>query len=136
MIAGPAFVGSCALTKDLVASMLGIDPSSYVPTGVTELLATHESITGLSHAFRFLVPQHNVQQLLSTERHQTMFDRLKTKSSPRSKNLMLACTMSHASDWLLAPPIHALGLNSDVFRTALKFRLSIRFFKSLSRVPQ
>jgi hypothetical protein len=45
VIAGPAFVGSCALTKDLVASMLGIDPSSYVPTGVTELLATHESIT-------------------------------------------------------------------------------------------
>ena len=130
VIAGPAFVGSCALTKDLVASMLGVDPSSYVPAGVPELLASHERITGLSHDFSFLVPQRNVQQLLSTERHQTMFDRLKLNSTPRSRNLMLACTMSHASDWLLAPPIPALGLglHSEVFRTALKFRLSIPLF--------
>ena len=44
---------------------------------------------------------------------------------------MLACTMSHASDWLLAPPIPALGLslNSDAFRTALKFRLSVPIFQ-------
>jgi len=38
--------------------------------------------------------------------------------------------MPHASDWLLAPPIPGLGLGlqSDVFRTALKFRLSIPLF--------
>ena len=43
---------------------------------------------------------------------------------------MLACSMPHASDWLLAPPIHGLGLGlqSDVFRTALKFRLSLPLF--------
>ena len=38
--------------------------------------------------------------------------------------------MPHASDWLLAPPIHGLGLGlqSDVFRTALKFRLGMPLF--------
>src|SRR5690348_2329720 len=42
---------------------------------------------------------------------------------------MLA-SMSHASDWLLAPPIPGLGLtlSSDCFRTALKFRLSVPLF--------
>ena len=33
--------------------------------------------------------------------------------------------MPHASDWLLAPFGLGLGLLSDVFRTALKFRLGI-----------
>jgi hypothetical protein len=43
---------------------------------------------------------------------------------------MLACSMPHASDWLLAPPIPGLGLGlqSDVFRTALKFRLGLPLF--------
>ena len=38
--------------------------------------------------------------------------------------------MPHASDWLLAPPIPGLGLGlqSDVFRTALKYRLGIPLF--------
>src|SRR5206468_3469946 len=59
-----------------------------------------------------------------------LFQRLKSRSSIRSQNLMLCCTMSHASDWLLVPPIHGLGLGlqSEVFRTALKFRLSIPLF--------
>jgi hypothetical protein len=49
----------------------------------------------------------------------------------RSQNLMLACSMPHASDWLLAPPIAGLGLNlqSDVFRTAMKFRLGLPLFE-------
>ena len=39
--------------------------------------------------------------------------------------------MPHASDWLLAPPIPGLdlGLQSDVFCTALKFRLGMPLFK-------
>ena len=43
---------------------------------------------------------------------------------------MLASTMPHASDWLLAPPIPGLGLalGSDCFRTALKFRLGMHLF--------
>lgn len=38
--------------------------------------------------------------------------------------------MPHASDWLLAPPIAGLGLalQSDKFRTALKFRLGIPLY--------
>jgi hypothetical protein len=38
--------------------------------------------------------------------------------------------MSHASDWLIAPPIPGLGLGmqSDAFRTALKFRLGMPLF--------
>jgi hypothetical protein len=72
----------------------------------------------------------SVQQLLSTERHETILTRLKSRSSIRSQNLMLACSMPHASDWLLAPPVPGLGLGlqSDVFRTALKFRLGVPLF--------
>ena len=52
------------------------------------------------------------------------------KSTKRSNNLMLACSLPHASDWLLAPPIAGLGLalSSVEFRTALKFRLGIPLY--------
>ena len=33
VIAGSAYVGSCALTKDLVAALLGVDAASYEPGG-------------------------------------------------------------------------------------------------------
>lgn len=130
VIAGSAYVGSCALTKDLVAALLGVDASSYEPMGVAELLAAHEATTGVSHTLSSLSSATSVQQRLSTECHGALFERLKSKSSIRSQNLMLSCTMPHASDWLLAPPIHGLGLGlqSDVFRTALKFRLGMPLF--------
>src|SRR5688572_3881442 len=40
--------------------------------------------------------------MLSTERHESTFERLKSKLPVRSHNLMLACFMPHASDWLLS----------------------------------
>ena len=42
VIAGSAYVGSCALTKDLVAALLRADAGSFEPAGVTELLDAHE----------------------------------------------------------------------------------------------
>ena len=83
--------------------------------------------TSISHE---VSSEKKVQQLLSTERHETTFEHLKSKLSVRSHNLFLACSMPHASDWLLAPPIPGLGLGlqSDVFRTALKFRLSMPLY--------
>jgi hypothetical protein len=130
VIAGSAYVGSCALTKDLVAALLGADAAAYEPVGVAELLAAHEVATGASHTLSSLSSEKSVQHKLSTEQHEALFERLKSRSSMRSQNLMLCCTMPHASDWLLAPPIHGLGLGlqSDVFRTALKFRLSLPLF--------
>ena len=127
VIAGPAYVGSCALTKDLVAALLGREAASFEPDGVTELLSAHEAATGTSHTLPSLASEKSVQHKLSTERHKALFERLKAKASIRSQNLMLSCTMPHASDWLLAPPIPGLGLGlqSDVFRTALKYRLGI-----------
>ena len=44
VVAGSAYVGSCALTSDLVAALLSQD--SYEPTGVSELLPLHEVATG------------------------------------------------------------------------------------------
>ena len=129
VIAASAYVGSCTLTKDLVAQLLRVaDPSSYEPAGVTDLLSAHEATTGVVHTLSSLSGEKSVQQKLSTERHKALFEDLKNKSSIRSCNLLLACSMPHASDWLLAPPITGLGLGlqSDVFRTALKFRLSFR----------
>ena len=137
VIAGPAYVGSCTLTKNLVAALLGRDPSSFVPDGVTELLSAHESATGAVHTLSKLCDEKSVQQMLSTERHTALFEHLKVNSSIRSQNLLLACSMPHASDWLLAPPIPGLGLGlqSDVFRTALKFRLSIPLFDAPFACP-
>ena len=58
VIAGSAYIGSCMLTKDLVAALLGHEVSSFEPAGVTSLLSAHEVITGASHAFR-LLPARN-----------------------------------------------------------------------------
>ena len=128
VVAGSAYVGSCALTRDLVAALLNV--KSYKPTGVSELLSVHEAVTGASHDSESLETTPSVQQLLPTERHAALYMRLRAKASVRSQNLMLASTMSHASDWLLAPPIPGLGLalSSECFRTALKFRLSVPLF--------
>ena len=45
VIAGSAYVGSCTLTKDLVAALLGKDATSFEPDGVT-VLSDHEAATG------------------------------------------------------------------------------------------
>ena len=97
---------------------------------MAELFAAHEVATGALHTLSSLSSEKSVQQKLSTECHEALFEHLKSKSSIRSQNLMLSCTMPHASDWLIAPPIHGLGLGlqSDVFRTALKFRLGMPLF--------
>ena len=69
VIAGSAYVGSCALTRDLVAALLG--QVSYESTGVAELLSLHEAVTGASHDFESLSSTPSVQQLLSSERYST-----------------------------------------------------------------
>src|SRR6185437_87756 len=78
------------------------------------LLSAHETATGITHEFASLSQEQSVQQLLSTERHGSIFDRLKANLSTRSRNLLLACSMQHASDWLRATdpgpwPWHAIG---------------------------
>ena len=130
VIAGSAYIGSCALTKDLVVALLKRDSSPYEPPELSVLLSAHEAVTGAVHDFTTLSTKQSVQQLLSTERHESAFKRLRAKLSVRSQNLMLACSMPHASDWLLAPPIPGLGLGlqSDVFLTAMKFRLGMPVF--------
>lgn len=127
-VAGAAYVGSCMLTLDLVGDLLG--RSDYMPDGVAELLALHEEFAGVSHDLESLKERPHVQKVLSDEWHQAAFKKLKERSSTRTQNLMLAGTMAHASDWLLAPPIPGLGLHmkSDSFRMALKFRLGLPIF--------
>src|SRR6185437_10237398 len=94
-----------------------------------ELLA-HEVSTGTSHDFQALCARPQVQRLLSDQEHKAILTGLKARSSVRTQNLLLACAMPHASDWLLAPPIPGLGLSlqNDNFRTALKFRLGLPLF--------
>jgi hypothetical protein len=130
-IAGSAYVGSCALTRDLVAAILRRGPEAYAPDRVTEILADHAVATGKTHTFADLAKQPSVQEILSTERHSATFERRKTAATPRARNLLLACSMAHASDWLLCPPIPSLGLSlrSDNFRVALKFRLGVPVYE-------
>jgi hypothetical protein len=47
IVAGPAYIGSCVLTRDLVAALL--KRKEYEPSGLTELLAVHEVATSVSH---------------------------------------------------------------------------------------
>src|SRR5688572_17104865 len=49
----------------------------------------------------------------------------------------MRCSMPHASDWLLAPPIAGLGLAllSTQFRTALMFRLGFALFSEPFACP-
>src|SRR4029079_911203 len=97
IIAGPAYIGSCVLTRDLVAALL--KRKKFEPVGVTELLAAHEAFTSAAHDVADLSTQRSVQQLLSSERHEAIFQKLMAKSTTRSNNLMLACSLPHASDW-------------------------------------
>ena len=119
--------GSCALTHELVCALLDRDPAESVPSGVAQLLEEHAENTGLPHEFQDLCEAGHVQRLLSDEQHGALLKKIKVRSSARMKNLLLACTMPHASDWLHAPPIPGLGLSlkTDVFRTAVKFRLGM-----------
>jgi len=137
-VAGPAYIGSCALTHELVCSLLKVDPADYVPAGIEELLEQHASATDETRSFPSLcdgVPQ--VQRLLSNAVHLSLLGRLRERGSPRMKNLLLACTMGHAGDWLVTAPIPGLGLSmpSDNFRMALKFRLGLPLFDAGSTCP-
>jgi hypothetical protein len=129
-VAGAAFVGSCALTQQLVADMLQRDPAEFLPFEVEELLKAHEDSTGSHHEFQDLCRIPRVQRYLSDQQHRALLSGLKARSDTRTKNLLLACSMPHASDWLQAPPIPGLGLSlhNDNFRTALKFRLGLPLF--------
>src|SRR6186713_1617939 len=77
VIAGSAYVGSCALTRDLVAALLG--QVSYKPTGVAGLLSLHEAATGTAHDFESLSTTPSVQQLLSSERYSAMYTQLSSQ---------------------------------------------------------
>src|SRR6185437_551721 len=81
VIAGSAYIGSCTLTRALVAALLGRDVSSFEPAGVSELLSAHEAATGAAHTLPSLAGEKSVQQKLSTERHEALFEHLKTTSS-------------------------------------------------------
>ena len=91
----------------------------------------------MSHDLASLATQRSVQKLLSAERHEALFQKLRARSSIRSSNLMLACSMPRSSDWLLAPPIAGLGLalQSAQFRAALKFRLSMPLYSEAFPCP-
>jgi hypothetical protein len=104
---------------------------------VKGLFTAHEAATGCAHDLNALTDQPHAQKLLSEERHRAIFDKLKAGSDKRTANLLLACTMPHASDWLLAPPIPGLGLGmrSDAFRTAMKFRLGLPHFDAPFTCP-
>jgi hypothetical protein len=104
-IAGAAFLGSSALTHELVCALLKRDPAESVPPFVEELLAEHAKATGRAHEFVELCEGGRVQRSLSDEQHQALLSRIKERSSPRMQNLLLACTMEHASAWLHAPPV-------------------------------
>ena len=116
---------------DLVCALLKVEPDDYVPAGIDDLLAQHATnVAGSPRDFKELCEVKQVQRMLSNEVHLAILSRLKTRSTVRKQNLLTACTMGHASDWLLAAPIPAFGLNmqSDNFRTALKFRLGLPLF--------
>ena len=88
LIARSAYIGSCALTKDLVAALLKRDPIDFEPTDVFEMLDFHEDATGKYHDLETLSRTPSVQQLLSNELHEKLFEQVKAKSSVRSRGVL------------------------------------------------
>ena len=82
VIAASAYLGSCTLTKDLVAAMLGFDVDKFKPAGLSTLLTAHEATTGKVHTWSSLCDEKSVQQKLSTERHVALFYHLEARSTP------------------------------------------------------
>ena len=72
IVAGPAYIGSCVLTRDLVVRKR----KHYDPPGVAELLAEHEAATSIPHDL--------VDQQLFAERHEAIFQELMARSSART----------------------------------------------------
>ena len=60
-VAGPAFVGSCALTRGLAAAILRRSPESFMPQSVEGLLVDHNLATGRDHLFDTLTKTAKVQ---------------------------------------------------------------------------
>ena len=88
VVAGPAFIGSCVLTRKLVAALL--KRKEYEPSGLADLLLEHEALTSVGHDLANLSTLNKVQHQLSTERHEAIFEKLMANSSTRSRNLMMA----------------------------------------------
>jgi hypothetical protein len=61
------------------------------PSDVKGLLAAHEAATGITHELAALSDSKKVQQLLSSERHEATFRRLKSKLGVRSYAQSDAC---------------------------------------------
>ena len=60
------------LTRGLVAALL--KRKEYEPPGLTDLVVAHEVATSVTHDLAGLVEQRSVQQLLSSERHEALFE--------------------------------------------------------------
>ena len=106
-----------------------------MPFNPTTLRISSKSTRSTLASHEFADLSGSVQ--LSSEHHEATFARLRAKSSVRSKNLLLATTMHHASDWLLTAPIPGLGLSmrSENFRMAMKFRLGMKLFEKSFPCP-
>jgi hypothetical protein len=121
-----------------VCALLNRKPDEYVPPFVEELLTEHVKATGRAHDWVELCErQGGVQRGLSDEQHQALLAKIKERSSLRMQNLLLACTMDHASGWLHAPAVPGLGLSlkSENFRVAMKFRLGMALIDEGSLCP-
>ena len=110
VIAGSAYVGSCALRKDLVAELLQQEASTLEPLGVSELLSAHEAATGASHDFDELSKKQSVQQLLSTERHKATLSEDECAFSEPG-----ACVFDASCQWLVVRQGLGLGLLPTAF---------------------
>jgi hypothetical protein len=60
-LVGPTFIGSCALTHDLVAAILRRDPDHYSPPHVSSIAASHSVLTGSLIRYDDLRRAHKVQ---------------------------------------------------------------------------
>ena len=50
VFAASAYIGSCTLTKNLVAELLRIDTDTFEPARVSAVLSEHEVVTGKANA--------------------------------------------------------------------------------------
>jgi ubiquitin carboxyl-terminal hydrolase 44/49 len=136
-LAGPAFIGSCALTHDLVAAILRRDPDHYSPPHVSDIAASHSLLTGSLIRYEDLRRVPKVQKRLMDERHDLESKSLLTTGSLRLRARLRGLSQPHAGDWLYALPIAALDqrVQSRPFRIMLRRHLGVPIPGHPSKCP-
>lgn len=124
-LAGPVFIGSCALMHGLVAAILHHDLDRYVPPHAAGITFAHGLLTGSLIHYDDSRNVRKVQKRLMDERHELESELLLVVGSLCHRARLRGLSLPHANNWLYALLISALDqrVHSRPFRIMLRCHL-------------